>query len=607
MTNAVSSRPARFDAYWVLPALAILCVQVALYIWMAPRGFDFTDESYYLHSFLHWREFTGNVTFFGAYFEWPFRAMGGSLAGIRLLSLALVTGSGAILMHSVLRFSLHGQSGHAALQRGPVPWYYLVAPAAASMMYFGYLSNLRAPSYNLLSLCTIALATACLLRTLVQEPGARPARLAPFVYGVALGACLLSKATTALILVIGHAAFFAAFNRTWTWKRIREILVLSLAGFALNFAVLTAVFPDWLASLREGVELVRVRGGYGLTDMLRNLSWEVQRVLVSTGPWLAGLVVLFYMVRRKLGPADRGAISVLAVLVTGISVAVIAAAYLTNVWLFVMIAAALALWSLEQIARPQRGASATDRAELALMALLFFLPVAFSFGTNTSLLSHSAIASLFVYCALFLRLYRLSYLGVLTRGALALSVGLLCVPALLQQALALTDVRYTYRQLAPQGGQDTAVAVGAPATVMHVDERTGKSLNDIRAMVRAAGLEPGDHVLDFSGDGPGFIYAAGASPLGSPWMIGGYAGSAAAAERVVGKLGPAAVRNAWLLTSTNNPRRIRGWEAIMARHAGPGSHRLAGSVTIAAPYAWDASAPRHVQLQLWKPAAPAPR
>ena len=604
MTNAASSRPAHFDAYWVLPALVMLCIQVALYIWMAPRGFDFTDESYYLHSFVHWREFTGNVTFFGAYFEWPFRALGGSLPAIRLLSLALVLGSGAILMHSVLRFSLDRETGHAAAQGGTVPWYYLVAPAASAMMYFGYLSNLRAPSYNLLSLCTIALATACLLRTLVQEPGARPARLAPFLYGVALGACLLSKATTALILAIGHAVFFAAFNRVWTWTRIRELLLLSLAGFALNFALLTAVFPGWLASLREGVELVRVRGGYGVADMLRNLSWELQRVLISTGPWLAALVVLFYLARRKLGRADRGAVSLLAVLVTGGSVGVIAAAYLTNVWLFVMLAAALALWSLERLVQPQRGLSATDRAELGLMALLFFLPVAFSFGTNTSLLSHSAIASLFVYCAIFLRLYRLSYHGMLTRGALALGVGLLCVPALLQQALALTDVRYTYRQLAPQGGQDTQVEVGAPATLMHVDERTGKSLRDIRAMAAAAGLRPGDHVLDFSGDGPGFIYAAGASPLGSPWMIGGYAGSAAAAERVVAKLAPGSVRNAWLLTSTNNPRRIQSWETIMARHAGPGSHRLAGSVTIASPYAWDASAPAQVHLQLWRPVAP---
>ena len=43
---------------------------------MAPRGFDFTDESYYLLNYLYWRDLTATVSFFGAYFELPFRMLG---------------------------------------------------------------------------------------------------------------------------------------------------------------------------------------------------------------------------------------------------------------------------------------------------------------------------------------------------------------------------------------------------------------------------------------------------------------------------------------------------------------------------------------------------
>jgi hypothetical protein len=590
---------------WALPALAILLVQVALYLWMAPRGFDFTDESFYFNNYLHWREFTGTVTFFGAYFEWPFRAMGTNIVAIRILSLLLVLACGAVLMHQVLRFSMREQFGHGA--RLPQAWWYLVAPMASSMLYFGYLTTLRAPSYNLLSLCTMAIATACLLRTLEQQAAGRASRGAPLLYGVALGACFLSKATTSLILVLAHALFFIAVNRSWAWKRLLEIFFLILAGVAANLVVLTAEFPGWLHSLREGIELMRVRGGYGIVDMLRELSWELQRMLIQTAPWLLLLGLLLALVRRNLGVASRSTISLLALGLVAASALTLASAHQTKLWLFVMAATGLGLWSLELLARPGRRMTRSDYTELALMALLFLLPLAFSFGTNMSILGHSAIASVFAFCAVYLRLYRLAHQGLLHRAALGASVCLLCVPALVSQLLALTDVRFTYRQLSPLGEQNVAVALGAPATVLRVDPRTDKSLQDILAMARRVGFRPGQGVLDLSGDGPGVIYAMGANPLGAPWMIGGYPGSAAAAERVIEKLDLASVRSAWLLTSTNNPRRIPGWESMVARRTGPGSHRLVASIDIASPYAWDPGAPKTVNLQLWEPATrPAP-
>jgi hypothetical protein len=591
-------------ARWALPALIILLIQVALYVWMAPRGFEFTDESYYYHNFLHWREFTGTVTFFGAYFEWPFRAMGMSIAGSRILTLLLVLASGAVLMHQVLRFSLSKLAGGAG-DDGNIPhvWWYLVAPMASAMMYFGYLSTLRAPSYNLLSLCSMALSTACLLHTLEQQARGRSSLAAPLLYGVALGACFLSKATTSLVLVLGHTLFFVAVNRSWAWKRLLEIFFLVVAGFAVNFVVLTVQFPGWLPSLREGIEIMRMRGGYGALELLNRVRWDIQHALISGGAWLLLFGVLFAVVRRKLGADSRGAISLLSLVLVGASMAVVTGERDTRLWLFAMAATSLGLWSLELLGRPGRTAR-NDRTELALMALLLFLPVAFSFGTNMSVLTHSAIAAVFAYCAVYLRLYRLWHQGMLTHSALAASVSLLCVPALAAQVLALTDVGYTYRQLSPLGEQHVPVALGTPATVLRVDPRTEKSLKDISAMVQTAGFKPGQDVLDFTGDGPGFIYAVGAKPLGSPWMIGGYSGSGATASRIIEKVNAASIRGAWLLTSTNNPLRLMDWESRLARLVGPNSHKMVASIDIANPYRWNNDAPETVNLQLWKPATP---
>lgn len=593
---------------WFLPALAILLVQIALYLWMAPRGFEFTDESYYYHNFLHWREFTGTVTFFGAYFEWPFRALGTSITAIRIFSLVLVLVCGAVLMHSVLRFSFQELPGrHGGLNmKAPGSWPYLVAPMASTMLYFGYLTTLRAPSYNLLSLCAMALATACLLRLVEPQAEAARARAAPFLYGLALGACLMAKATTAAMLVIAHLAFFFAVARTTPPKRFIEIFLLATLGVAVNVAVLTVQFPDWSNSLREGLNIMGMGSGHGVRDMLKGLSWDMQRMLLQAGPWLVAAGLLFALARRKLRASSHRAISLLALVLIAASMAIMASDHRTQLWLVAMAATAGGLHSLTLLATKGDAMTRWGRRDLALICLLLVLPLAFSFGTNMPVLGHSAIASVFAYCAVYLPLYRLWRHGMLMPTTFSIGLCLLCLPALVMQIMALTEVRYTYRQLAAQWEQNVRVTVGPSANALWVDARTSESLQKIAGLARTAGFKPGQHVLDLSGDSPGVIYAMGGNPLGTPWMMGGYPASTAMAERVIEKVDPASLRSAWLLTSSNNPRRIKGWEPILASRVGPGSHQLAASIMIDSPYLWNPTSSRSVSVELWRPAEAAP-
>jgi hypothetical protein len=589
---------------YALPALLVLVLQVALYGWMASRGFEFTDEAYYFHNFLHWREFTGTVTFFGAYFEWPFRAMGSSITGMRLLSLLVVLASAGVLMNEVLRFSFRGADGAGSLRASalrPTFWY-ILAPMASAMLYFGYLSTLRAPSYNLLALCTMAVMTACMLRAIeTQRAGASP-RVAPFLYGLALGTCFLSKASTAALAVLAHLVFFVAVNRDWKLNWLLKMVALVCAGFALNLLVLTAAYPGWVESMREGMELSRLRDTkYGFGKMFFTMRWEIQLALTAIGPWLLGAAALLVVLRKAL--ASRVVVSLLAiVLMAAIAVAIVAD-HRTRFWLIIIAAIVLALWLIEYLAARGHARQGEERRELALMGLLLALPIVFSFGTNMPLLEHSIIASMFAFCAVYLRLYRLAHMGLLAGPPLAVCLVLLCAPALLAQYLALTDVRYTYRQAAPLGEQDRPVAVGAGHSVVRVDASTERSLRSMREMVAQAGMPAGQDVLDLTGDGPGAIYAIGAYPLGSPWMLGGYPGSAVAVERVLEKTDPSRLRQAWLLTSTDNRRRMLDWQGMVARRIGPVSHQLVGSIEIVNPHFGGRNEPRTVNLQLWRPAA----
>jgi hypothetical protein len=474
---------------------------------------------------------------------------------------------------------------------------------ASGMLYFSYLATLRAPSYNLLTLFAMSMATVFLLRAMRQLDNGRPWIFSTILYGAAVGACFFSKATTSLLMVAVHCVFFFAVSRAWKWTTILGILAWASLGFLINPTLLTLAYPHWLASMQEGIQVIQMRGDYGTLAMIRDLSWELQRVLFVTGPWMVLAAFVVFFSRRKLAAASSVQLSILTVLLLAANGVGIIFGSKEKTWLFLTLATALLLWMLEVLKRPRGGFARSDWKELCLMGLLFSLPLAFSFGTNMPVFAHSIIASIFPYCALYQRLYKLSSLGLISNAAMALGACFLCLPALFYQLAPLVDVNYTYRQRTSLLEQETPVVIGRAGSQLRVDAVTDASLRAISSAARQAGFTQGQSMLDFSGDGPGIIFALGAKPLGTPWMIGGYPESAKSAERVVSKIAPAMLEQSWLLTSPNNARKIDGWEAMLARRIGTGSHQLAASVEIASPYSWDPKAPKSIVLQLWKPAA----
>lgn len=101
-----------------LPPALMLLMQVALYVWMAPHGFDFTDESYYFLSYLYWHELLGTTSFFGAYFELPFRLLGERVSAIRIFSLLILLASSAFFVREVLRYASRRETVTGTIHRG---------------------------------------------------------------------------------------------------------------------------------------------------------------------------------------------------------------------------------------------------------------------------------------------------------------------------------------------------------------------------------------------------------------------------------------------------------------------------------------------------------
>jgi hypothetical protein len=65
-----------------------------------------------------------------------------------------------------------------------------------------------------------------------------------------------------------------------------------------------------------------------------------------------------------------------------------------------------------------------------------------------------------------------------------------------------------------------------------------------------------------------------------------------------------AIRQVSILASPDSPRRIGGWQTLLRERVGAGSHELAASAQVQAPYRWGKPAPAQIGPELWRPVPP---
>lgn len=590
-----------------LPVALLLCLQVGLFVWSADRGIDFTDESYYLLNYLHWREFTAAVTFFGAYFDLPFRLLGQHVGAMRIFGMVLLMAAGGFFAWRVMAFAAsrggvrRGRDG-AALGRGAVhPAPGVVVGMLSACFYYSYVATLRAPSYNLLVLICV-LGTTGLMLTLAQGCGTRAQRCATaFSYGLLLGACALGKAPSAVTLVVCHGAFYAVYNRQ---RRSFELAAMVVAGVAVNLMLLQALRPGWFQVLRDGVMMTTALDGRYGSIPFATLRDAVLRGALRLLPVLALTTLVFGFVVRRWGGAHRVVLSgLVVVLVSGIMLTIQLQGYGKSWWALLLFGTALLGWA-ERVCRKPAAATAGVPGALGVTVLLFALPVVYSIGTNGSLPAHTQMAAVFGVIAIMLPLQRLWASDLIHPGALALALTVLCLPTLVSQWRSLTEPNFTYRLRAGLLDQRLPLVLGAAGDVLLVDALTRDNIAAISHAMGAAGYVAGEPILDVTGDGPGLVYALGGRPVGVPWLLGGYAGSERVAMVVLSTVPIATLRQVWILSADDNPRALRQWAPMLRERIGGPSHALAGSAPFVAQYRADGRPPEPLTLSLWRPTKP---
>ena len=579
----------RLARRWGLGLVTLLMVaQVALFVWMSPRGFDVSDESYYFQNYLHWRELSATATFFGAVFELPFRLMGQSIAGIRLLGLLLLLVSSGFLAFECLR-RIADEKDAAQFPQLAV---FVVAAMSGAMLYYGYLSTLRAPSYNMLALTAAMLATGLLLRLTDGMKVARSRWAMALIYGSLMALCALGKPTSGALLTLIHAIFVLTLGVLWLRQHLGPLVFWAALGAGGVFGLLQLIHPSWISVVRESLLMGATTDGRGLVLLARGLTWELQRLPLVFWGFAVLVTGLALVLIRKVKPW-RGATAAMTVTLVMMCVVLISVDWQTALWLPLVGLATLVVFGLARADRP---------GGWSIMLMLLTVPLSLSFGTNMPMLGHSQINAAFAWTALLVALYALYSAGRVGAGTLSICLVAMTLPGLVPQVQAALEARRTYRQHTALGEQNVSVTLGTTPTRLLVDAEMAMSLNTLSAAARAAGWQSGHDMLDFTGDGPGWVFALGGRPLGVPWLLGGYSGSEAATALLLGRLSETALRQSWLLSSDTTARRIGGWSQMLATRLGTDSHELVATVQIRPPYVWpEIKTTERVDLKLWRP------
>lgn len=548
----------------VIP-LVMLVTMVGYLVSVADRGFDITDEGYYLLNARYPTMSTlAEVSSFGYYTGILYRLAGGEIFLFRILGIGCLLSAGGLFSVSVVR-TVNRQLDIAdprSILLGKVSFIMV-----GTLLYYAW--TIVTPSYNLLILAALLTAVGALLFGLeesLNRPSGSRIPLAWFgLTGLAIGLGVLSKASSAVLLASMLLLAVLVWPGLDRGQRARATIALVAGGAAIG--LLHALFFQaplaYLDAVQLGIRskvILDPRYGVGMIGRVgAELTVMGRSVADHYGWWYLLWPVVVILAGRLVEGQRRKARLVELVCVSGLCVALWAgyrwggylgasSRFSESVtyfsWAILLIAAGVsaALVSIHRFQELDRHRS----IRLITVALLCLaMPVVFAFGTNNHILTaaSTAVAPLFAAILVGLSLMTKATGG---RWVSVLGVAGLAVTA----AISVTTAGVKpYRLNGSLSAQVVDTDIGVPPTRLRLDEESHQFFVDMKRLAMDCGFSPGDEIIDLSQRSPGIVFALGGRSPGTAWYAGGYPGSAQATAFWLSLVSQQRRARAWLLTA----------------------------------------------------------
>lgn len=520
---------------------------LALLVSSASRGYDFTDEGFYLLWLSNPSGFDASVTQFGFIYHGLYLALDGDVATLRRVNVLLTWGlSFGLFLAIGYRF---GETRRA--------WGALLALAWAGAGLALFRTGLTTPSYNSLALQGLLVAAIALV--MLDAPSRYAMRIAPCLLGLGGALVFAAKPTSAAVLAPLTLLYMGGLRPLPVKQALVALVTAALLLCLMAFGI-DGSLPAHLERLRGGVALGKAMdAGHAVNDLLRIPAFEMP---TSMKLGTLALFTVSAVVSSGIPRASRWAAWSVA---GGLAAAAMGVAFWSG-WLPVVWAAhplapflLLAVVAGMAFGVSWRADSPAGLAEMRLAAwrrltlagVLALLPVAFAFGTASNLWRVAGGAGVFWAAAAWVfvgdRPARREVLA-----GVALPIGMLMVTALLCAAQ-----QRPYRQPGPLAQATQLVEIGPGGrSRLQVHPAFARSLVAANEVAIANGLKARDMVIDLTGQSPGLVYALGAGSPGAAWLLGGYRGSENLALSALGRASCETLASAWVISEPWGPRSL---------------------------------------------------
>ncbi|RMG89428.1 MAG: hypothetical protein D6712_01695 [Chloroflexi bacterium] len=511
--------------YLSLAMMTWACV----FIW-GVRGFDFTDNGFYLLTLRDYQNISIDSRWFGALVGYLYDFSGGALAPLRLSGI------------SIMLFSSLGTSYMVLRRTNALSPPYLFTALAGGTLYYSWW--LTTPSYNwlvIVGFCWFLIGALILTESSSQQR--------QFIGGLLLGcgitAVAWGKLTSAAVMVSLSLSLWLVYRRRFPLMRTWLVGVLIGVGLVAGLGLLREPYLtaglEKLQLASQHQFLLRADEGLFFTRFIRaplvGLLRITVEVLVILSPALLILIIL--LIWRFRVPSRRHTRiwhwGVNAVLLIGMALSLLQVHHFHDVGRWVL--SLYALWLL--IALIEKTLS---RRHTIMVGGLFMLSLATSYGTNNIYIIHASLSAFFLLLAVVI---------LISLRKQPLFLALLGLSVL---AVMIISARQPYRQAAPLWEMQTPVEIqhDGSGDIVLLDEATAAYLQTLQEAARANGFASRTPIIDLSGRSPGVIYALDGTSYGFMWLLGGYTGSLEATRFVLEHWPANTLQAAWVITSNGD-------------------------------------------------------
>jgi hypothetical protein len=544
--------------------LMLMNAALALTPWIlvllsANRGFDRTDEAFYLLSIAHPEDVMVTFSMFGAALNPLFKLVGGNSAALRVLGafiLWMVSVYAAWLTLTKLEFQAGMGAGRMRLNLLLT----LFVSSGASLYYFLWLLT---PSYNWLALVGLIVFWGGFVLWIKSERRTWSARMGTALFAFAAALVFWAKPTSAALIVLYPLGALALERRHWRRLLDGQSLLGGAAGFAagMSLPLLSGFSPQAVITvLSLGVEHQNVLkpSVYAMPLMVLQQALHQTAQLFTENVfirdhfwvWLTPLIGFALLSRLKSNTAlYQRRVGIL--LVGGLSAALVTAAVVLSDeagrWaLTVPLLIALYMIAGNQAQRRlsiSRGANDSQQNLLWLIPILGLVFI-FVFGTTNPYAMQAGMSAFFPMLAAALLLRSAS------AGAVNHLLMHAALPIILLSVIWLTAISSLtpYRQNVSVWQMDYPVQVDQTNTLV-VSQEMGRYIHVLQTAASEAGFQPETPLIDLTGSSPGAAYVLRGRAYVFPWLLGDYPGSDLAAVFILSRWHPQDLAAAWVLTA----------------------------------------------------------